>query len=157
MLLCCFKAFLGKLTGNISFYSKKWLRKKLFFPTSLKRGNSRRKFEFFKKCLRSNQLKANINKTVFLLKVSHIQHNYAFVLFWSTLGKFTGNISFYSKKWLRKKLRNTLKCCFSQQVWKVANPVENLYFLNNCFWSNQKKGTNINKICFSTQSEPHTA
>ena len=29
--------------------------------------------------------------------------------------------------------------------------------LNNCFWSNQKNGININKNCFSPKTEPHTA
>ena len=42
-------------------------------------------------------------------------------------------------------------------VWKGVNHDENLDLFKNFFWSNQKKGTNINKNCFSAQSEPHTA
>ena len=64
-------------------------------------------------------------KNVLLLNLSQIQLNYAFLLFWSIL--FTENFSFYSKNdYLRKKLRNTQKDFYSQQVWKVEKPEENL-------------------------------
>ena len=52
---------------------------------------------------------------------------------------------------------NTQKVCFSYHFWKGANPDENLVMFKKLFWSNQLKEININKNCFSPQSEPHTA
>ena len=59
--------------------------------------------------------------------MSHIQLNYAFLLFWSIFEEFHWKILFLVKKknYLRKKLWNNQKVCFSQQVWKGANPEEN--------------------------------
>ena len=44
-----------------------------------------------------------LTKTVFLLKMSHIQLNYAFLLFWSIFGEFNWKILFLIKKISRKE------------------------------------------------------
>ena len=98
MLLCCFEAFLGKFTGNFSFYSKKWLSEieaqkyseSLFFSTSLKRGKSSRKFVYFKQLFLTNQKEgANIKKKRFSTQSEYIELKDAFVLFWSIFEIFT--------------------------------------------------------------------
>ena len=77
---------------------------------------------FYQTCKRGQIL----TKTVFHLKMSHIQLNLASLLFWSILGEFHWKLLFLVKKnYLRKKLGNNQKVCFSQQVWKGANPEEN--------------------------------
>ena len=68
MLFCCFEAFLGKFTENISFLFKKRQSQKadqkyiksLFYSTSLERGKSRGKFGFV-----VNINGTNINKNCF--------------------------------------------------------------------------------------------
>ena len=53
-------------------------------------------------------------------------------------GKFTEYASFNQKSdSLRKKLRNTQKVCFSQQVSKRANPEENFDLFKPLFLTNQ--------------------
>ncbi len=59
--------------------------------------------------------------------MSAIQLNYDFLLFWSFLGEIHLKFLFLFKiAYLRKKLRNTQKDYFSQQVWKGEKPDENL-------------------------------
>ena len=82
-----------------------------------------------------------LTKTVFLLKVSHIHLNYAFVCFEAFLGKFTEKFSFYSQnEYLRKKHRNIKKVRFSQHVWKGANPGEKLDLFKQLFLFKPIKG-----------------
>ena len=67
--------------------------------------------------------------------------------------------SLFSQKddYLRKEPWNTQKVFFLTCL-KMRKILRNIWIcLNNCFWSNQLKGTIINKDCFSPQSEPHTA
>ena len=63
--------------------------RKLFFFTMFEKGQILKKIWIFKSnCFWSNQLKwINVNKNVFLHKVSHILLNYAFQLFWSIFGE----------------------------------------------------------------------
>ena len=59
--------------------------------------------------------------------------------------------------WLsRNEHWNTQKVCISYHVWKVLILWKIWICLNNCYWSNQKNGININKNFFSPQTEPHT-
>ena len=49
-------------------------------------------------------------------------------------GKFIENFPFIQKSdYIRKKLRNAQKVCFSQQVWKGANPEVNMVFFKQAF------------------------
>ena len=58
--------------------------------------------------------------------MGHIQLNYAFLLFWRILGEILWKLLFLVKNdYLRKKVKNTKKFCFSKQVWKRANPEVN--------------------------------
>ena len=133
----CFPAVLKRFGGNslkILFVVKKVTSQKvaqkysesLFFLTSLIRGESWGNFLIcLNKYFLSNQWKGTIlKKKVFLLKMSHIQLNYAFLFFWSILGEIHCKLLF-----LFKKVRITQKYYFSQQVWKGENPEENLDLL----------------------------
>ena len=90
--------------------------------------------------------------------MSHILLNYAFLFFWSIFGEIHRELLFLVKKWLsQKRALKYSESIFFLPCLKVANPEETLVCLNNCFRSNQWKWININKKCFSPQSEPHTA
>ena len=73
----------------------------------------------------------------FLLKMSHIQLNYAFQLFWIIFGKNLLKTSLLSKKsdYRRKKLRNTLKVNISQQFLLWANSLEYFYLMETIFYT----------------------
>ena len=78
--------------------------------------------------------------------------------FWVFLGKVTKNFSFQSKRWLSQKGALKYSESFFFNMFENGKILSNIWIcLNNCFWSNQLKGTIINKDCFSPQSEPHTA
>ena len=100
---------------NGQIFRKIWICLNNFFDQSSKRGQI-------------------LTITVIFCKLSQIQVNYTFVLFWSSLGKFQ------KIEYLRKKLRNTQKVCFSQQVWKVANQEENLDLFKQLFLVEPVKG-----------------
>ena len=73
--------------------------------------------------------------------MSHIQLNYAALLFWSIFGKIHGNILFIVKKFIiSERSIELLRKCFSKQVWKVANPEENLDWFKQQFFIRQVKG-----------------
>ena len=78
------------------------------------------------------------------------------------LKHFGGNLqrtSHFNPKsdYLRKGHRNTQKVHFFNKFEKGKILRKIWICLNKCFWSNQWNGGNINKNCFSPQSEPHTA
>ena len=73
---------------TLSVRSSEILRK-FVFPKSLKRG--------IDQTSKRGQI---LTKSVFLLKVSHIEINYAFVLFWSIFGEIHWKLPFLVKKWL---------------------------------------------------------
>ena len=91
--------------------------------------------------------------------MSHIQLNYASLLFWSI---FVGShwelffldiivtIAEMSTEILRKFVFLTMfeKCQILWKIWMC---------LNKYFWPNQVKEIYINKNCFAPQSEPHNA
>ena len=90
--------------------------------------------------------------------MSHILLNCGFLLFWSNLVEIHREFSFYTKSnYLRNEHWKTQKVCFSYQVWKGLILRKIWIRLNYFFLSNQSNGININKNCFSPQSELHTA
>ena len=90
--------------------------------------------------------------------MSHIQLNYALLLFWSIFWLIHWKILFFVKKvTLRKKHRNTQKVFFLNKCEKGQILRKIWISLNKFFWSKQYMGTNINKHCFSPQDEPHAA
>ena len=67
-----------------------------------------------------------LTKTLFLLKVSHIQLNYAFLLFWSIFGEIHWNCCILVKKvTISERSSEILRNFFSQQVWKGTSPDKN--------------------------------
>ena len=111
-------------------------------------------------CFWSNQLKGtNINKNGF--SPQNKPHT-AKLCFSVVLKYFRANslkTSLFSQK-LTISERNTeiiRKFVFHNKFEKGQTKRKIWICLNNCFWTNQWKGTNINKNCFSHQNEPHTA
>ena len=84
---------------TISERSTEILRKFVFLNKFEKGQILRKIWIFLNNFFWSNQLRGQLlTKTVFLLKISHIQLNYAFLLFWSIFGEFHRNILFLVKK-----------------------------------------------------------
>ena len=92
--------------------------------------------------------------------MSHTQINYAFLLFWSIFGEIYIELPFLvnkvaiserSTEILRKFVLFFLTCFLKVHILN-----EIWICLNNGFWLNHWKGTNIKKNCFSPQGEPHT-
>ena len=143
MIFSCFEAFSGKFIENFSFYSKKLLSQKraqkylesLFFLTTLKGTNTEENLDLFNQMLLIKPVKwGEYKQTFFLLKVSHIQLNYAFLLFCSILGKIHREHVFLVQKKLSQKVAEKLsEICFSQQFWKGTNPEENLNLFKQLF------------------------
>ena len=100
-----------------------------------------------------------LRKKYFFLKLSHIQLNYAFLLFWNIFGVIHREFIFLVPKVIISESRTELltKIVFLKifEKGKILRKIWNC--LNNSFWTNQWKGTNIKQICFSPQNEPHTA
>ena len=91
--------------------------------------------------------------------MSHIQINYAFLLFWSILGEIHRKNLFLVKKVTFsersiEKLRNLFNLIFLKRV----NPEENMDLFKQLFLIKPVKGDNIKKkVFFSPQSEPPRA
>ena len=82
------------------------------------------------------EIKKNIY--IFLLKVSNIQLNYAFLLFWSIFGEIHRKLLFLSKNYyLRKVYRNTQKLFSLHKFEMGQNMSKILICLYKRFWSNQ--------------------
>ena len=79
--------------------------------------------------------------------------SYCFEVF---LGKFTENFFLVKNLTLSERISEILGRYFFLRIEKgqIQRKIWNI--LNNFFWSNQYKGTNINKNCFFPQNEPHT-
>ena len=101
---------------------------RLFFLTCLKRVISCENLDLFKQLFLFKVVKRyNFNKKCFS---PQSEPHTAKLSFSVVLNHFWGNslkTSLFIQKigYLRKKLRNNQKVCFSQQVWKGANPEEN--------------------------------
>ena len=82
----------------------------------------------------TNQWKGTNKKTTgFLPKVSHIQLNYVFRLFWSILGEIHIELSF-----LVKKVTLSERCTEKQRKYVFLNMFEKVKY--KCFWSNKLLG-----------------
>ena len=96
-------------------------------------------------------------KTVFLPKVSHIQPNYVFLLFWSIFGEIHRELLFLDQKLAISERRTEILTKFVfLNMFENGKILKKIWmYLNISFWSNQWKGTNIKKKNFSPQSEPY--
>ena len=136
MLFSVLKHFWENSLKNSLLSKKKYLRKKfrnsqkVFFSTSMKRSKSRGKLGFAvnNPFWSKQQNGTNINKNCFSLQnvPQTTKLCFSFVLkhFWGNFLK----TSLFSQKsdYTRKKLRNTQKDYFSQQIWKGEKPEEYL-------------------------------
>ncbi len=94
----------------------------------------------------------NIKNLGFLLNVSHIQRNYAFLFFCSILGKIHRELLFLGKKVsISERSTELLRKFVFLTFLKRLNPEENLELFKQLFLIKPVKGTNINKNCFSPQ------
>ena len=129
MLLCSFEAFLGKLSEKFSLsQNSDYLRKehrnpqKVCFSKEVCKGaNPEENLDFFKRLFLIKQVKLDkyqINKNC--ISPKNEPHT-AKLCFPVVLKHYPGNsqkssLFIKKKKYLRKKLRNNEKVCFSQQV-----------------------------------------
>ena len=120
----------GEIHWKVLFLVKNWLYQKesqnysesLLCSSILKITKSRGKCGFcINNCFDHTSKKGQIStKTVFLLKIYHLELNYVFLLLWGSFWLNPWKLLFLVKKVIsQKKLRNKLKNCFSQQVWKA--------------------------------------
>ena len=110
-------------------------------------------------CFWSNQWKGtNIKQKLFFSPMSNIQLNYALLLFWSILEEIHRELLFLDQKVTFSERRTEiLTNFFFLNMFENGQILRKIRIcLNNSFWSNQWKGTNIKKICFSPHTEPHT-
>ena len=98
-------------------------------------------------------------KNVFLPKLSHIQLNYVFQLFWIIFGEIHREHLFLDQKVTISERRTEILTKFVfLNMFENGQILRKIWIcLNNSFWSNQWKGTNIKKICLSPHTVPHTA
>ena len=99
------------------------------------------------------------NKKICTPQMSHIQLNFAFLLFWTIFDKSHRELLFSVKKvTISERSIEKLRKFVFLNMFEKGKILRNFWIcLNNCFWSNQLKGSIINKDCFCPQSEPHTA
>ena len=79
-----------------------------------------------------------------------------FCCFKAFLEKFIEKFSFRHKMTIFKRALKYSESLLFYHVWKEKILRKIWICLNYCFWSNQLRGINFNKKCFSPQSEPHT-
>ena len=89
--------------------------------------------------------------------MSHIQQNYAFLLFCSIFVEIHRELPFLVQKWLSQKgvLKNS-ESLFFWTCLKRGKSWENLDLCKQLFLIKPVKGDNINKKCFSHKSEQPT-
>ena len=143
MTFCYFDAFLGNFIENFSFYKKNdyfrkehWNTLRIFSYHVWKEANPEENLDLFKQHFFNKSVKADkyLKKTVFLLKLSHIFLNYFFRLFWSIWGGIYRELSNYYKSYYRRNEHwNNQPIFFSLNVWKGANPEENLDLFKQLF------------------------
>ena len=148
MLFCYFWAFLGKVTENFLFQSKRWLSQKgalkyseIIFLNMFQNGKILRNIWIcLNNCFWSNQLKGTIiNKDFFLPKVSHIELNYVFLLFWSIFVEIHQKIIFLDKNLtISERSNEILRMFVLLNMLEKRQILRKIWIcLNNCFWSNQ--------------------
>ena len=133
-----------------------WNTQKFFFLNKFEKGQILTKIwiclnNFFYQTSKRWQI---LIKNVFLLKVSHIQLNYAFLLFWSIFVEIHRELLFLVKKVTsQKEAQNYLESWFFSISLKWGKSRGKFRFVvNNPFCSKQKNRTNIIKNCFSPQN-----
>ena len=169
MLFCCFEEFWGRLTENF-FFSQKMTISEFVFLNEFEKGQILRKIciclkIFFHQTSKRGQI---LTKTVFHLKVSHIQLNYSFMLFWSILGEIHWKSLFLVKKVTsQKEAQIYLESLFFSTSLQRGKSEENLdfykeiqIFLSICPFSNlsRKKNflsisVNLSEVTFLTKIE----
>ena len=80
----------------------------------------------------------------------------SFCCFEEFLGKFIENFSFLSESGYLRNRNEILRNLFFLPCFKWKNPEENLDLFKQLFLIKSLKWDNINKKCFSRQSEAHT-
>ena len=134
--------FFGEIHWKVLFLVKNWLYQKesqnysesLFRSTILKITKSRGKFGFcINNCFDQTSKKGQIStKTVFLLKMCHLELNYVFWLFWSIFWLNPWKLLFLVKKVIsQKKLRNTKKFVFLNRFEKLKSLGKFQFDVNN--------------------------
>ena len=148
MILCCFEAFWEKLTENFSFVKKMTILDRNrntqngYFSQQLwKEANQEVNMDLFKQLIWFNKWKGKniIKKKVFLLKVSQIELNFAFVMYWSIYGKIHWNLLFLVKKVIitEKNTEILRKLVFLNKFEKRQIQRKIWICLSNYFLSNQ--------------------
>ena len=91
-------------------------------------------------------------KIVILLNVSHIQINYAFLLFWSILGEIhRKNLFLVKKVTFSERSIEKLRNLFNLILLERVNPEENLDLFKQLFLIKPVKGDTIKKKIFSSK------
>ena len=98
-------------------------------------------------------------KNAFLPKVSHIQLNYVFLLFWSIFGEIHRELLFFDQKVTISERRTEILTKFVfLNMFENGQILRKIWIcLNNCFLTNQWNGTNIKQKLFFSPNEQHTA
>ena len=108
----------------------------LFNLIFLKRVNPEENLDLFKQLLLIKPVKGdNIKKNIFLLKVSHLELNYAFLLFWSILGEIQSEVLFLVKKGaISERSTETLRKFVFLNMFEKGQILRKIWIcLNNCF------------------------
>ena len=161
MFFLCFEAFSGEIHRELLFLDQKVtiserrteILTKFVFLNMFENGQILRKIWIcLNNCFWSNHVKGNKykTKTVFLPKVSHIQLNYVFLLFWSILEEIHRELLFLDQKVTISERRTEILTKFVfLNMFENGQILRKIWIcLNNCFWSNQWKGTNIKQKLF---------
>ena len=104
----------------------------LFFLTSLNSGSPGKNWYLFKQLFLIKAIKWDkYYQRLFSLQNEPHRTKLSFPVVLKHFQGYSLKTSLFNQKYdyLRKKLRKNLKICFSVQVWKKANPEENLDFL----------------------------
>ena len=125
------------------------------------RGKPEKNLDLFKQLFLIKQVKGDKyeQKLFFPNKVSHILLNYAFLLFWSIVGEIYRELFFLDiKVTISETSSEILRKFVFLTMFEKGQILRKIWIcLNNFFLTNQYYRKNINKNCFSPQSEPHTA
>ena len=95
---------------------------------------------------------------LFLPNVSHIQLNYAFLLFCSFFGEIHRELLFLVQKvTISEKSTEILRKFVFVNKFEKWQILKKIWICLTVFEQTSKMGEILIKTCFSTQSEPHTA
>ena len=142
MLFCYFEALLWKFTENFCFFaikSRETLRKFVFLKKFEEMQILRKIWIFLTTFFDSMSKRRQIlTKTVFLLIVSHIQLNYAFLLFWRIFGEIHRELLFFvQKEAISERSTEKIRKFVFLNMFEMGQILRKIWIcLNNCFWSN---------------------